>query len=201
MKRVVFAFTIAAGMIYGFGLAYAAQQGAATKILKVVNQSSIRKVVYKVVNYVNTLAGDPTVGGATLHLQLTPGGLQCFHLPATYWQPFGNGNPIQYRYSDPPSADPRLRAKISQTNAGHFLLFVKARGSAITVIPGNPTNDYDVNFKIANGDDYCGDLGNGMVGPNSALVYHVTQDDGLGCSLAACSPSGAFLDASVDPLQ
>jgi hypothetical protein len=174
----------------------AAQQLTATRRIRVVNPAGNRKIIYKVVSAVNTLGGDPTVSGASMNVRLTSGGLQCFSLPAQNWD--GVGTRFKYVEHTPTLT---VRAVLLQSGNGVFRLLFKAIGSAITVVPGNPTNTYDVNFNVVGGDNYCSGSGTAVPAPNNGMVFRVINDTVPGsCQLPVCSPSGAFLDASSDTL-
>jgi hypothetical protein len=150
----------------------------------------------------NTVTGDPTnvgTGGATLRVALTSGGDQCFDLPAGNWSSIGS---IGFKYKDADLSDGAVKvAQIKKTPSGNFLIKAILKGNGpqgITVAPGNPTATYAVNLKIGNGDAYCSGSGTAVPDPNDAKTFKVKNDTTpAGCSIAACSASGAFLDAAV----
>jgi hypothetical protein len=182
------------------GVAYAAQQQLPTKILLVKNPPSgpnSRKIAYKVVEQASlaTLVGDPTLNGAKLGISLTPGGVQCFDMPAAGWSPIST---IGFKYADPTLANSAVKvAQIKKTPSGVFKVKAILKGSGaggITVVPGNPSTGYATIFRLVLGDDYCSALGTATPNPNSDKTFKISNDSvAPGCS-AACSPSGAFLD-------
>jgi len=173
-----------------------------TKTLLVKNPpagATKRKVLWKVreTASTNTVSGDPTVGGATLRVALTPGGDQCFDLPAANWSPVGS---LGFKYEDADLSEGAVKvAMIKKSNAGTFLLkaLLKGNGSeTISVVPGNPTASYALNFAIDGGDEYCSATGTATPKQNDDKTFKVVNDTTpAACPVAACSPSGAFVDA------
>jgi hypothetical protein len=192
--RKLIALGIAAAFVSG-GIALAAQQGAAAKKLLVKNPpSGNRKIVYLSKNQSSTVVGDPTLNGATFGIALTPGGSQCVSLPASGWTTTATG----FKYKDPQLANGPVKvALIKATPSGNFLLKVIAKGSAITVAPGNPTASYGTSFEIGSGDEYCASTGTGTVKKNDDKTFLVKDDTGTLCTASCASPSGAFLDAAT----
>jgi hypothetical protein len=194
--RKLIALGIAAAFVSG-GIAVAAQQGAAAKKLLVKNPpSGNKKLVYLSKNTTGTLAGDPTLNGASFNVSLTPGGTQCITLPAANWSTTGTG----FKYKDPSlTAGPVKVALIKVSGSGKFLLKVIGKSAALTIAPGNPTAAYGTNFKInGGGDEYCSSTGTAGPTKNDDKTFLVKNDDGVACTAAACSsPSGAFLEASA----
>jgi hypothetical protein len=157
-----------------------------------------RKVVWKVKEQAssNTVTGNPIASGAKLRVSLTPGGDQCFDLPAANWSAISS---IGFKYKDPDlSEGPVKVASIKKTPAGVFLIkaVISGKGpSQITVTPGNPTATYATNLKMGGGDEYCSGTGTATPNPNDAKTFKVVNDTTPGsCTVSACSPSGAFLD-------
>jgi len=188
------------------GSAFALPQAAPAKNLLVRNPPSGNRGAFYKAKPTAPLAGNPTVDGATFNLQLSPGGTQCFQLPASGWRSIGPAlGPVRgYRYDDHQLLNGPIKvALILKKSGGTLLVKVKARGPAVTVIPGNPTLTYGVNFSVkGTGDQYCASTGTATPAPNSATTFHVGNDNNGACTLAACSPSGAFLDGwSTDVLE
>lgn len=183
------------------GLGFAAQQFKPTKVLLVRNPSGpeSRKIVYKVKELTtsNTVVGDPVTNGAKLRVTLTPGGDQCFNMPASGWSAIST---LGFKYNDPSFANGPVRvASIKKTPSGTFLikavLKVRALGAGITVVPGDPTASYAINFRLGGGDEYCSSTGSATPNLNDDKTFKVVNDSApVSCSASACSPSGAFLD-------
>jgi len=186
--------SIATTLVAG-GIAVAAQQGAAAKKLLVNSPPSGNKtVVYMSKNNTGTVAGDPTLNGATFTLTLTPGGTQCAILPASGW----STTPVGFKYRDPKLANGPVKvALIKQTPSGRFLLKVIEKSSQITPAPGDPTATYGTSFEIGGGgDQYCASTGAATPKKDDAKKFLVNNDSGTLCTTScAGSPSGAFLDA------
>jgi hypothetical protein len=198
-----------AGEIRGQIILTGTTQLKPTKTILVKNPpagATKRKILWKVKENAssNTVTGDPTnlvTGGATLRVALTPGGDQCFDLPAGNWSPISS---IGFKYKDADLSEGAVKvAQIKKTPSGNFLIKALLKGSGpqgITVVPGNPTTTYAVNLKIGNGDAYCSGTGAAVPDPNTATTFKAKNDTTPAtCSIDACSVSGAFLDAS-DPL-
>ena len=189
------ALGIAALFVSG-GLALAAQQGAAAKKLLLNNPpSGNKKIVYLSKNTSSTVEGNPTTNGASFNIVIGGDGTQCVNLPAGNW----TATSVGYKYKDPQLANGPVKvALIKKTPSGNFLLKVIAKGSGISVVPGDPTTGYNTNFKInSGGDEYC--ASNGMATPtkDTDKKFLVKNDDGTTCVAACSSPSGAFLTASL----
>ena len=184
------------------GLAYAAVQLKPTKLLLAKNPPSgpmARTIVWKVKERgsSNTLVGDPTASGAKMRIVLSPGGNQCVTMPASGWSAIST---LGFKYRDPSLANGPVKvASIKKTPSGTFQIKAKLKGSGITVVPGNPTSTYATNLKLGAGDEYCSESGTATPNPNDAKTFKVVNDTTPGgCSVAACSPSGAFLDTVLE---
>jgi len=192
--RKVIAFGVAALFMSG-GIALAIQQNAAAKKLLVKNPTSgKKKLVYLSKNTTGTVAGNPSLDGASFNIVLTPGGSQCITLPASGW----TSTPVGFKYKDPSLTNGPVKvALIKTTGSGNFLLKVIGKGTGFTPAPGNPTAAYGTNFKInGGGDEYCASTGSAIPTKNDAKTFLVKNDTGVACTAPACSsPSGAFLDA------
>jgi CHRD domain-containing protein len=166
-----------------------------SKILLVKNPPAgafKRKIVWKVKENAssNTVTGDPVTNGATLRVTLTPGGDQCFPLPAQNWSAISS---IGFKYKDADlSEGPVKVASIKKTPAGVFLVkaVISGKGpSTINVLPGNPTSSYATNLSIGGGDAYCSGTGTVTPGPNDDKTFKVVNDTTPGsCTVSACSP-------------
>jgi hypothetical protein len=192
--RKSIAVAIAAVFASG-GLALAAQQGAAAKKLLLNNPpSGNKKIVYLSKNTTGTVVGDPVANGASFNIDIGGDGQQCVTLPASGW----TATPVGFKYKDPQLANGPVKvALIKQTPSGNFLLKVIAKGSGITVVPGEPTTGYNTNFSINGGDEYCASDGSAVPTKDTDKKFLVKNDDGTTCAAACSSPSGAFLDASL----
>ena len=99
---------------------FAAQQLVTSKTLLVKNPpSGARKVLWKVKETAATVMGNPTTeGGATLRIQLTPGGDQCVSMPASGWSAIGT---IGFKYKDATLTNGPVKvAQIKKTPSGTF---------------------------------------------------------------------------------
>jgi hypothetical protein len=184
------------------GIAFAADQLVPAKILLVKDKAgdpTKRKIAFKVKQNASaaTVVGDPTVSGATLRVALTPGGDQCFSLPASGWTPIST---IGFKYKDPTLANGPVKVgSIKKTPAGVFLIKAILKGSGATsidVLPGNPTTSYATNLALGGGDSYCAGTGTATPNPNDEKTFKVVNDTApASCAVTACaSPSGAFID-------
>lgn len=182
--------------------AFAADQLVPAKILLVKDKPgdpTKRKITFKVKEKGSgaTVVGDPTVSGATFHVVLTPGGDQCFTLPASGWSPISD---LGFKYKDASLANGAVKvASIKKTPSGVFLakLILKGSGSeTIEVVPGNPTVTYGTNLALGGGDSYCSGTATATPNPNHERTFKVVNDGApASCTASACaSPSGAFLD-------
>ena len=193
--RKSIALGIAAVFVSG-GVALAVQQGAAAKKLLVKSPpSGNKKIVYLSKNTSSTVEGNPTTNGASFNIVIGGDGTQCVNLPAGNW----TATSVGYKYKDPQLANGPVKvALIKKTPSGNFLLKVIAKGSNITVVPGNPTTGYNTNFKInGGGDEYCASNGSATPTKNTDKKFRVKNDTGTTCAAACSSPSGAFLTASL----
>ena len=182
--------------------ALAANQLVPAKILLVKDKPgdpTKRKISFKVKENASsaTVVGDPTVSGATFHVVLTPGGDQCFTLPASGWSPISD---LGFKYKDPTLANGAVKvASIKKTPSGVFLAKLVFKGSGsqmIEVVPGNPTATYGTNLALGGGDSYCSGTATATPNPNDEKTFKVVNDTApASCTVSACaSPSGAFLD-------
>ena len=174
---------------------FAGVQLKPTKSLLVKNPSGLaasRTIVWSVSEKAssNTLVGDPTVNGATLNIQLSPGGIQCVQLPAIDWDRIGTDRTgtIGFKYNDA-SLDhgPVRSALIKKLPSGTFQIRVQLKGSGISVVPGNPTGAYAVNLNVVAGDEYCSGSGSATPKPNDAKTFKVVNDTAPAtCGIPAC---------------
>jgi hypothetical protein len=181
-------------LAFSVDLASAAEQPKPTKSLLVKNPPSgptKRKIVWKVVEKAssNTIVGDPTADGAQIRVQLTPGGDQCFSMPASGWKAIGS---IGFKYKDRKLLMGAVKtARIKKTRAGTFILKVVLSGKgsqAITIAPGNPTASYGVNFEINGlGDEYCSGTGTATPKRNDGKTFRTTNDTVPASCINPCS--------------
>jgi hypothetical protein len=154
--------------------------------------SGARKVLWKVKEAASaaTVTGDPTADGATLRLQLVPGGDQCVTMPAAGWSAVSS---LGFKYHDPALADGPVKvALIKKTASGTFLVkaLLKNGGpTPIAVTPGNPTATYATNLTLGAGDDYCGGTAGATPNPNNAKTFHVSNDGAPAGCIAPCGPA------------
>lgn len=198
MRRIVLA---ALAVMISAGLVFSADQPKPAKKLLVKNPpagATKRKIVYKVKENAstNTVVGDPVTDGATLRIVLSPGGDQCFTMPSSGWSTISS---LGFKYKDPTLANGAVKvASIKKTPSDVFLIkaVIQGNGSeAITVEPGNPTDSYATNFTLGAGDSYCSGSGSATPQPNDDKTFKIVNDSApVACGVAACSPSGAFLD-------
>jgi hypothetical protein len=158
------------------------------------------KITYKVKEKGSaaTVVGDPTTGGATFHVVLTPGGDQCFVLPAQNWSGTAQKG---FKYKDNKLTSGAVKsASIKATGKGTFTVAVSLQGKgseAISVEPGNPTDTYATNLTITGGDSYCSGTASATPKKNDDKQFKVANDSApSSCAAAFCggSPSGAFAD-------
>lgn len=185
------------------GVAMAADQLVPAKILLVKSppgDASKRKITFKVKQNASaaTVVGDPTVDGAALHVVLTPGGDQCFSMPAAGWSLIST---LGFKYKDASLTNGPVKvASIKKTPSGTFLVKAVLKGSGattITVVPGDPSATYATNFALGGGgDSYCAGTGTATPKPNDDKTFKVVNDTApASCAASSCaSPSGAFVD-------
>jgi hypothetical protein len=194
---------IALAALLSGGVALAADQLVPAKIVLVKDKPgdpTKRKIVFKVKEQTSaaTVVGDPTASGATLHVVLTPGGDQCFSMPASGWSPIST---LGFKYKDAALANGPVKvASIKKTPSGVFLVKTILKGSgptAIDVVPGNPTLTYATNLALGGGDSYCAGTGTATPKANDEKTFKVVNDTApASCGATACaSPSGAFVES------
>lgn len=191
------------GVVLIGGAAVAADHVVPTKVLLVKNPPSgvvKRKIVFKVKENGSAavVAGDPIANGATLHVVLTPGGDQCFSMPASGWSAISD---IGFKYKDKSLANGPVKvASIKKTPSGVLQIKAVLKGSGavpISIAPGDPTDTYGTNLTIEGGDSYCSGTGTATPKPNDEKTFKVVNDTApASCTVGACeaSPSGAFVD-------
>jgi hypothetical protein len=159
-----------------------------------------RKITYKTKSPSsngNFIVGDPTVGGARLNLKLDAV-TQCFQMPPGGWTRHSGRT---FAYSDPLGASGSVRkATLKQNGSGAIQNKVVIVGNhgPVYVVPPAPGVQGDGNFTVGGGTQYCASTAAGTIGPNDARTFRAKDAPApAGCNVAACSPSGAFLDATV----
>jgi hypothetical protein len=190
MKKRVSGTVYVLSVVVAASLAFAATQLKPTKVLLVKSEKAKWLVVEKASS--NTVVGDPTASGAKFGITLTPGGTQCLTLPASGWSPISTQG---FKYKDPHLANGPVKvAQIKKTPSGTFKIQVQAKGSGVTVAPGNPTTSYVASLKIIGGGLYCSTNGTATPKKNDASQYKVVKDTTPAACVSTCSPSGAFID-------
>src|SRR5262245_36990623 len=154
-----------------------------------------RKVTYKVKQF-GIVSGNPRVAGASLAVKLD-GTTQCFHMPASGWKLVRDG----YKYSDELGVNGAVKvAELKSSRSGVFRhkVVIKGKLGVVSIVPNGPSGEADTNFRVANNDDqYCGATTGGTITKNDAKTFKVINAGApASCQVAACSPSGAFLDES-----
>ena len=86
-----------------------------------------------------TVAGDPTADGATLHIQLTPGGDQCVTMPALSWVAIST---IGFRYKDATLANGPVKVASRRVRMRYFGTTTVADRAALRLLPASaPAHD------------------------------------------------------------
>jgi len=186
--------------------AVATQFGVATKKLLVTNPpSGNRRIVFKATG-ADIACDDPVVApqqyGATFRLELTPGGGQCFNLPASGWTLKSTVSGLVFKYKDRDAANGPVKKailKISNCLSTFIVVAKHTSTTPITVVPGDPTLTYGTNwaahFSGLDRNEFCSSTGTAAPKKNDQRKFLVANDDGTTCTAVACgSPGGAFLD-------
>ena len=179
------------------------QTPVGTKLLLVKNSSTpaARRVVYQVKDAPNGafLGGAPPLYGATFNLKVGDTS-QCFQLPHNYWKYSSGG----YRYLDHYGLfGPVKLAKVRRTSNGTFTAKIAILGKLgqVDIVPPNAPVYGDMNLRL-NGIpsvEYCGSTAGGVISANDLKTFKVKGAPApAACTLAACSPSGAFLDEAAE---
>ena len=200
MNRFMMLVGLASAVVIGMHAAVqAAQQVMSTNFFIVTNPTggaAMRKMVFKVGRGVlDTVVGNPAANGATLEVKLGNGTMQCFHLPAANWKPTSLGG---YRFADVTGANGVTKVAIKSRDPHGFGLEIRAtgkRGATINVLPQLLTTRFDLNLALGGGDAYCAGGPTPAEATNTDTVYNVKNAPAPSvCGVAACSPSGAFLN-------
>ena len=149
----------------------------------------------------NTVVGDPRTAGATLRVYANgaTSTSQIIPLQADRW----NGwFPDGYAFMATGEAGPIRYVRIRKNTRGKFVIkiFLQDRYGPITVVPPNPGTDGGLVLTINGGDRYCTSFGGaagGQVTSNDADLYRVRNPT---AEPPCPSPSGAFLDGTLDTL-
>jgi len=169
------------------------------KLLSVKNPSdpTSRRITYKAKSFPHTFAsyiGDPRFAGATLNLKLDSQ-TQCFHMPSSGWKLSGSS----LRYVDSSGAyGPVTAAEIRHNSHGgaQNKVVINGRNGAVNIVP--PGSVGYGNFHVAAGGSFCTTTAGGTVKPNDARQFKAKNSGAPAlCYVAACSPSGAFVDGSA----
>jgi hypothetical protein len=154
-----------------------------------------RKIVFTDEAQRSPIPGDPTVSGATLRVSLGDADEQCFDLPASGWSSLGA---LGFKYHDVHGPGAAVSASIEkEVFSGDVILKWKLRGvkGTLDVVPQAGTPSFAVNFHIVGGDEYCAGGPTPSKGTSTDVVYDVSRVPAPpSCGVAACSPSGTFLD-------
>lgn len=202
MKRTTIGLAALAALALTGGPIRAAQQTVAGKKILVGNPSasdaSRRKVVYlaKELGSDETLggaAGDPTVGGAKLKVQLDATA-QCFVMPASGWTAFHlRGGAIAFKYKDLSGTLGPVKVALMKKTAASALVIKVAIQSRlgpgpqphVVVVP--PSSLVDTNLAIGGGDEYCSRFGGTIVRNDTQLLKSKdAPDPGPPCGATAC---------------
>ena len=181
---------------------FAAQHTLPTKRFLVRNPGASssqtkRKIIFteEEQHSASPLVGDPTVSGVKLRVSLGGGDEQCFDLPASSWSSLG---PLGFKYHNVQGPGAAVNATIEkEVGSGDVILRWKLRGAKgpLDVVPQAGTPSFAANFRIGDGDEYCVGGPTPANAKNRDDIYDVS---GLPapptCGVAACSPSGAFLN-------
>lgn len=182
--------------------AFAAQHTVPTRRFLVRNPGATtdqtkRKIVFTEEEERSTspIVGDPTVSGAKLRVSLGDNDAQCFDLPASSWKSLG---PLGFKYHNVHGPGAAVNASIEkELGTGDLILKWKLRGAKgpLDVVPQAGTPSFAVNFRIGDGDEYCAGGPTPATATNTDVVYQVSALPAPPtCGIAACSPSGAFLN-------
>jgi hypothetical protein len=176
-----------------------ADQTLPLKLLSVKNPSgpTSRRITYKAKSFPHTFysyIGDPRLAGATLNLQLDSQ-TQCFHMPPGLWKLSGSS----FRYVDTSGlAGPVTAAQIKHNGTGGLQnkVVVNGRNGAVNIVP--PGSVGYGNFHVAGGASVCTTTAGGVIKSDGKAYKAKNSGAPALCYVAACSPSGAFLDGSAE---
>jgi hypothetical protein len=150
----------------------------------------------------NTIVGDPTAAGATLRIYANGGSStsQIISLPAARWNA---GFPDGYGFHATGQAGPVRFVRIRKNHRGRFFLKTLLRSGygPLTVVPPNPGTDGGLVLTINGGDRYCTTFGGAAGGNETVDNANVWRIINATAEPPCPSPSGAFLDATVDVLE
>ena len=139
------------------------------------------------------IVGDPTVNGSTLRVQLADGPEQCFYFPASGWFPTGS---VGFRYSS--SGTPGVAGIVvmkKESLSGDFLLKFKFTGAGdpINLVPVPAAPDFNLNFTVNGGDEYCagGATPSGSIDTDRAYKARGVLAPAA-CGVPSCPPASAF---------
>ncbi len=198
MKRIAIlvAVALASGVV-----SYAAQQKKPTNTFALKNPSGTdntkRRLLFKSKEgpgSTNTVVGNPTANGAKLHVRVGSNNAQCFDLPATGWSAIG---PLGFRYKDFNGPEAVTAGEIKKTPSGVFFIKLRVSGRVgpLNVLPQAGADGFDLNLSLGGGDQYCAGGPTPAGATSTDKVYKAKNVPApASCGLAACSPSGAFLD-------
>src|SRR5262245_22301191 len=169
-------------------------------LVKNPGDPAARRVTYKTKSPSssgNFIVGDPSVGGARLNLKLDAV-TQCFLMPRSGWAPRSHRT---FSYDDPLGTyGPVRKATLKQNGSGAIQNKVVIVGDhgPVYIVPPGPGVQGDGNFTIGGGTQYCSSTAGGTIRPNDARTFKARNAPApASCNVAACSPSGAFLDEKL----
>jgi hypothetical protein len=131
--------------------------------------------------------GDPTVSGATLSVR-TDAGSQCISMPAAGW----TGTSLKgFKFKGTQgSGNPTVSASIKTTPGGVFQNKAILKGNFGSINALLVANSAAYNFRIGNGDIYCGTFGGNVV-KNDGTQFKATLAPAPGsCGPSACAVCG-----------
>lgn len=153
-----------------------------------------RRITYKATSVPGhaVLLGNPVVAGATLHVTLDAQD-QCFAMPGMGWSRDGS----VYKYLDRKGVYGPVKVawlRFVSSGAIQNKVVINGKHGPVDIVPPNPGNQGDANFAVA-GSAYCTSTAGGTIRPNTTRTFKASKAPApASCTVAACSPSGAFLD-------
>ena len=165
----------------------------------------------------NVITGNPISGGATLSVVI--GGAnpssQTFTLPSgpAFWKAIGSTG---YKFRDSTAATGVQTLLVKKTPAGVFMIKVRGKGSALSLVPPNGAGATEATLTLGTTDAFCtafGGAAGGTVGTDTSAIFKVTDPTGDGTCLSARhlnkhidydvvpSPAGVKDDSLSLPLQ
>jgi hypothetical protein len=201
MRRLLYATLMVMGVS---SMTHAAEQTILGKQLKVKDSGvpEKRKVAIKAKEAAssNTIVGDPTVGGATLTVDIigTATTRQTFTLPIgldAKGKPFWSGDVVKgFKYKDKKGANGPVKAvQIKKSSKGVFQIKAAINGKlgAVSLVPPNEGTRGCALLSIGGGDSYSMQFADGDISNKDATQFKVKNPSSEG----TCIPC-EFLDES-----